>query len=424
MARAHGARAQMAAAFESVYGTSPAAGTYRKMPFASATLGSDQPLLASELLGYGRDPLIPVRDAITTDGNVVVPIDARFTGFWLKALFDEATSTASAATGTITFAANPSDGDTITLNGTVWTFVAATPTGNETLIAGTTIGTIDQLVTDLNGSAETEIVKATYSRVTGTQALTITYDTTGTAGNDWTIAASVATVSDASLGGGGTSHEYRSGKWTLPSMSIEIGNPDVPSYRMFSGVVADSINWQMQRSGLVTATVECVAQKETPATASVAGTLDEMELLRFGSFNGCIHRDGVEIGNVVSGTITYSNNLDRVETICNDGSIDGADPSIAMMSGDIVVRFADTTLLDQATSGAPIELDFFYEMISGENLHVVAHAVYLPKPRISIDGPQGVQVTFAWQAARDAVTGRMCTVTLVNDVTTYDNPTP
>ena len=41
MARAHGARAQMALALETVYGTAPASG-YRTVPFASTTLGSDR----------------------------------------------------------------------------------------------------------------------------------------------------------------------------------------------------------------------------------------------------------------------------------------------------------------------------------------------------------------------------------------------
>ena len=71
MARAHGARAQMALAFETVYGTAPASG-YRTVPFASTTLGSEQPLIASELLGQGRDPLAPIKDAVTADGDVVV----------------------------------------------------------------------------------------------------------------------------------------------------------------------------------------------------------------------------------------------------------------------------------------------------------------------------------------------------------------
>lgn len=316
MARAQGARAQMGLAFETVYGTPPAAGSYWRIPFASTTLGSDQPLLANELLGYGRDPLAPVRDAVTTDGNVVVPMDLRFLGIWLKALFDEPT-------------------------------------------------------------------------------------TTGT---------------------GPYLHEFHSGGWTLPSMSIEVGNPEVPSFRLYQGCVANSISWTMQRTGLVTATVELVAQQENPDTVTAAGGLADMVLTRFGSFQGCIHRDGVEIGNVVSGSVTYSNNLDRIETICNDGNIDGADPSIAALTGEITVRFANTDLLDQATAGDPCELDFHYHVGADTPFHLIAHAVYLPKPRLSLEGPGGVQVTFAWQAALDPVTGRMCTVTLANDVTDYANP--
>ena len=47
------------------------------------------------------------------------------------------------------------------------------------------------------------------------------------------------------------------------------------------------------------------------------------------------------------------------------------------------------------------------------------HAVYLPRPRIEISGPQGVQANFDWQAARDATLGRMCTITLINAVEEY-----
>ena len=51
MARAQGARAQMALAFEASYGAPPSTG-FKLMPFASSSLGAEQPLLASELLGY------------------------------------------------------------------------------------------------------------------------------------------------------------------------------------------------------------------------------------------------------------------------------------------------------------------------------------------------------------------------------------
>jgi hypothetical protein len=82
----------MALAFETTYGTPPASG-FTGMPFASTSLGAKQPLLNSELLGYGGDPLAPVKDAVTSDGDVVIPIDASALGFWLRAAFSDPATT-------------------------------------------------------------------------------------------------------------------------------------------------------------------------------------------------------------------------------------------------------------------------------------------------------------------------------------------
>ncbi|WP_413874565.1 phage tail tube protein [Albidovulum sp.] len=312
MARAQGARAQMALAYETTYGTPPVGG-FTRMPFASTSLGSEQPLLNSELLGYGRDPLAPIKDAVTADGDVMVPIDAEAFGFWLKAAF----------------------GDPIT------------------------------------------------------------------------------------SGAGPYTHEFRSGGWTLPSMSIETAMPEVPRFAMYSGCVLDQLSWQLQRSGLLTATARLVAQGETIAAATGAGTPAELGLKRFGHFNGAISRNGAALGNVVSAEITYANNLDRIETIRSDGKIDGADPSIAALTGRIEVRFADSALVTQAINGDPCEISFAYVLPSGESFTFTAHAVYLPRPRIEISGPQGVQATFDWQAAKATSPARMCTATLINSIASY-----
>lgn len=312
MARAQGARAQMALAFETIYGTPPVGG-YTRMPFASTSLGAEQPLLNSELLGYGRDPLAPIKDAVTADGDVVVPIDAEAFGFWLKAAFGD-----PATTGT----------------------------------------------------------------------------------GPWT-------------------HEFQSGNWALPSLTIETAMPEVPRFAIYSGCMLDQISWQVQRSGLLTATARLIAQGETVGPASGVGTPADLALNRFGHFNGAITRNGSALGNVVSAEITYANNLDRIETIRSDGRIDGADPSIAALTGRIEVRFADQTLVTQALNGGPCTFEFTYMLPSGESLTVAVHAVYLPRPRIEISGPQGVQATFDWQSARDPILGRMCTATLVNDIEVY-----
>ncbi|MFN4129290.1 MAG: phage tail tube protein [Paracoccaceae bacterium] len=92
MARAQGARSQLALAYETVYGAPPMS-RFQLMPFARATLGSEQPLLESELLGYERDPLALIKDAVTADGKVVIPIDAEAFGHWLKAAFGQLVTT-------------------------------------------------------------------------------------------------------------------------------------------------------------------------------------------------------------------------------------------------------------------------------------------------------------------------------------------
>ena len=128
---------------------------------------------------------------------------------------------------------------------------------------------------------------------------------------------------------------------------------------------------------------------------------------------------GVALGNIVSADVTYANNLDRIETIRSDGKIEGADPTIAALTGKIDVRFADTTLLTQAINGTAAALEFSYALGSGESLTLTAHAVYLPRPRIEIKGPKGVQASFDWQAALATSPARMCTAVLINSIASY-----
>ncbi|MFG1262359.1 phage tail tube protein [Xanthobacter aminoxidans] len=311
MARAVGARSQFAAAFETTYGTAPGSG-FLKLPFVSTTLSSEQGLIESDLLGLGRDPADPIRDVINADGDVVVPVDLRNFGNWLKLLLGAPTSAGAA---------------------------------------------------------------------------------------------------------GAYTHTFGSGGWTLPSLSAEIGTPEVPSYAMVSGIRANTMAIQIQRSGAASATIGCIAQGEALATSSAAGTPTEATLDRFNQFQAAVKKDGVALGNVTAASLSYSNNLDRVETIRNDGKIDGADPGMATLTGSLDVRFADTTLLDAATGFTSMELEFSWTISSTKKLVLTAHKVFLPKPRRSISGPGGIQASFAWQAAKGA--SRMLTAVLSNDVATY-----
>jgi hypothetical protein len=312
MARAYGSRAELLLAYESTYGTAPASG-FRRLPFASTTLGRDQGLIENELLGYGRDPLAPSRDVINVDGDVVIPVDADGIGYWLKGLLG-----------------NP-----------------------------VTTGTTPKV------------------------------------------------------------HTFQSGAVTLPSMAIEKNMPDLPRFEMFSGLRANSMSFTMQRSGNLQATVSLIGRGMVPAATTQAGSPTDITLARFNQFQGSILRDSVALGNIVSADFTYTNNLDRVETIRADGQLEDAEPTIAGLTGTITARLADETLLAQALSGAPCALQFGWTLSASQSLIITAHAVYLPHPRTSIPGPNGLQVEFAWQAAKAASPARMMTAVLTNSVASY-----
>jgi len=112
------------------------------------------------------------------------------------------TISAGFATGTITFASNPSNGDTITINGTSVQFVTSSPSGNQVGIAATLPLTLAALLSFLTGSTNASIASCTYT-VKGS-VLQIQAATEGVIGNAILISASAATASGATLAGGST----------------------------------------------------------------------------------------------------------------------------------------------------------------------------------------------------------------------------
>lgn len=92
--------------------------------------------------------------------------------------------------------------DTLTVDGTVITFVASSPSGNQVIVGPTDTDTSANLQAFLSVSTDTNIAKALYS--TSNLLTTVVYKTTGTAGNAFTLAKSstAITLSAGTLTGG------------------------------------------------------------------------------------------------------------------------------------------------------------------------------------------------------------------------------
>ena len=313
MSRAYGWNASLLIAEESEYGVTPDK-DYRKIPFTSSSLDSEQNLVSSNVLGLGRDPTQPFQDVINVDGDIVAPIDMRNIGVWLKAVF---------------------------------------------------------------GAPATTETDGVYT------------------------------------------HAFESGKTTIPSYSVEVGLPEVPQYIRFAGVRANSVAFNFQRSGEAQATLNLMAQSESGETSTIDTNPQLFSYTRVSQFQGYVKSGGEFLANVTSASVTYSNNLEKIETIRDDGKVEAIDLGVASLSGSVSARYADNVLLDKARSGTPVDLELGYQISDSLKLVITCHEVYLPKPKRSIDGPNGIECSYDFQGAKNDKVGRMMTVTLVNDVEEY-----
>jgi hypothetical protein len=200
---------------------------------------------------------------------------------------------------------------------------------------------------------------------------------------------------------GSWDHEFASGGDDLPSYTLEVGMPKVPAFFLHAGVKLNSVAPEFTRSGPAAATINAIAQGETRFGTTQGGTPTSLTFSRISQFQGSIKRAGSPVGNLTGGAVTYSNNLEKIETIRDDGLIEGADPTIAALTGRIDVRFADTTLIDLAAGGTPVDLEFAYTLSAQSKLVLTAHEVYLPKPKLAVEGPGGVQASGRWVNHRD-----------------------
>jgi hypothetical protein len=110
----------------------------------------------------------------------------------------------AAATGTITVATNPSDSDTIVVNGVTFTFKTAAASATEVTIGASAGGTATNLGAKLNASTNEAVAMAQYS--VAASVVTVTANRKGTAGNAFTLSSGTAgvkvTMSAGTLTGG------------------------------------------------------------------------------------------------------------------------------------------------------------------------------------------------------------------------------
>ncbi|MES3154475.1 phage tail tube protein [Sphingomonas faeni] len=194
---------------------------------------------------------------------------------------------------------------------------------------------------------------------------------------------------------GGYAHLFSAGLPSLPSASIEVGLPDRPSFSTNYGIRANTLQVNMQRSGLANATIGLVGKGETvPSLTTNAGTPAPVDLFRFASGSGSIFIDGVVVGEVTAAQVSYSNGLDKDETIRADGEINDVDPGMPSASLSLTTKFADLALYNKATAKVPVAVELKWNIAGIPNMVIAFPRLFLPRVKRPITGPGGVMAEF------------------------------
>jgi hypothetical protein len=223
-------------------------------------------------------------------------------------------------------------------------------------------------------------------------------------------------------GDGTYTHTFVSGG-VLPSLTTQIGHTALatPKYMRCMGVKLGGYAFDMARTGAASATIDALAQGEEKLSATSDAAPNSYELRRFNRGSGAIKVEGVQLANVTGGSFSFSNNLEGVETIRDDGKIDGVDEAEAKATGSVSVRMGvDSTLSDAVASESPVSLQYGFKIPgTAYALTFELPRVFLPKPKEEISGPGGIEASYDWRAAKCPTAGHMLKVTLINDVASY-----
>jgi hypothetical protein len=199
-------------------------------------LAADQSLVTSDVYPQRANMGILSRGRIwvTANGGGDTGVKAGDPLFYdtTTGVFTNSTSGA-AASGSVVFTTNPVDGQTLTLNGDVWTFKATGESGLQSNIGPTLGDTLTHLVSRLNASASAlteNLVYAAYppspgGAGQGSGANTLVYgaEAVGTAGNSITVTTNVpGTTVTAAAGGSAAATAVTGGYWASSAIAGQL----------------------------------------------------------------------------------------------------------------------------------------------------------------------------------------------------------
>jgi hypothetical protein len=225
-------------------------------------------------------------------------------------------------------------------------------------------------------------------------------------------------------GSGPYTHVMNGEADTAQGFAFEKSFTGINQYFLYSGVRVNSMNINIIQEGFHDVTFDVIGKQETlnqtetlsspPATEATKDGYTGYQCTLYADVDGGSD-NFVAIGNVVSGSINITNNIETDGYVLGSAFRASAEYGRRECSGDFSMFFEDNTYYDLFLAGTIVSIKFVFSN-GTESLTFQFPSVKLGGESPAINSPQGVNMNLNFSAKYDVSAGTDVIVTFVNSV--------
>lgn len=217
-------------------------------------------------------------------------------------------------------------------------------------------------------------------------------------------------------------HTFKSGAEPLP-FSIEVGHPQLttPEFFVYNGCKAGGFSLSLSKNGAANMNIPILGRAEAAAATSKDTSPLTKTWTQFFMTQAAVKVGGTLLGNVTGASLDFTNNIEAVESVRNDGvAVDSVDAGRTACTGSVNIRWGtDTTLDTPGEDETPVAMQFEFVDSANRKLEILLPRTFLGIPTKEIPGPAGIERSYNFMTERDTAEACRTKVTLVNAVVSY-----
>jgi len=189
---------------------------------------------------------------------------------------------------------------------------------------------------------------------------------------------------------------------TLPSSFIiekDYTSKIASKVERFNGCRVKSAALTLNQSGYIDMNIDVLGKRYGIYTAVLDDTLTDPTHEGWTGYQGLVKLNGTQIGGVLGGQINIDNEMDGgIYAFPDSGETAGERFSLpegrAVISGSMEMIFEDFTMVDLASAGTDINVEFLYTNVAGDILSIKLDHCEIPLTSPSIETRSGMKMTY------------------------------